>query len=73
MENMFGVLAVLVVAALALMPVAIVAIVFWYKARRRELEIQQSLKLREFEHQQRLKELELEIANSKRSNQGIAR
>ena len=48
-----------------LMPVAIVWIVFWYKARRREIELQEDLRIREFEHIQRLKELELEIEKTR--------
>ena len=51
-----------------LMPVAIVGIVFWFKARKMQLELHQSLRLREFEHQQRLKELELEIEKTKARN-----
>lgn len=48
-----------------LMPLAIVGIVFWYKARQRELDLQESIRLRELEHVQRLKELELEIEKTR--------
>lgn len=65
MENMAGLLAVLIPIVAILMPVGIVGIVFWYKARQREMDLQESLRLREFEHLQRLKELELEIEKLK--------
>ncbi|HUX09030.1 MAG TPA: hypothetical protein VMW51_00230 [Terriglobia bacterium] len=62
---MVGFLSVIVPLAAILMPIGIVGIVFWYKARQREMELQESLRLREFEHLQRLKELELEIEKTK--------
>lgn len=65
MENLPGFVALLIALVAVLSPVAIVWIVFWYKAHRRELELQESLRLREFEHLQRLKELELEIEKTK--------
>ncbi len=65
MEHMVGFLAVLIPLAAVLMPIGIVGIVFWYKARQREMELEESLRLREFEHLQRLKELELEIEKTK--------
>lgn len=65
MENWPGLVSLLIALAAVLSPVAIVWIVFWYKAHRRELELQESLRLREFEHIQRLKELELEIEKTK--------
>lgn len=65
MENYIGLVTMLIPIALILMPVAIVGIIFWYKARQRELDLQESLRLREFEHMQRLKELELEIEKAK--------
>ncbi len=65
MENLPGLLAVLIPVAVILMPIAIVWIVFWFKARQREMELQESLKLREFEHLQRLRELDLEIEKMK--------
>lgn len=61
MENMVGLVTMMIPIVVILMPIAIVGIVFWYKARQRELDLQESLRLREFEHLQRLKELELEI------------
>ena len=65
MENLPGVISVLLPVSAILMPIAIVWIVFWYKARQREMELQENLRLREFEHLQRLKELELEIAKAR--------
>ncbi len=47
------------------MIVAIVGIVFWYKARERELAVHQETRLKEMEHQRRMKELELEIEKTK--------
>jgi len=69
MENMVGFLSVMLPLAAILMPIGIVGIVFWYKARQREMELQESLRLRDFEHLQRLKELELEIEKTKARGQ----
>ena len=65
MENLPGLISVLLPVSAILMPIAIVWIVFWYKARQREMELQENLRLREFEHLQRLKELELEIEKTR--------
>lgn len=65
MENLPGLISVLIPVAAILMPVGIVWIVFWYKARQREMELQESLRIREIEHVQRLKELELEIEKTR--------
>jgi hypothetical protein len=70
MENLPGLVAVLLPVSAILMPIAIVWIVFWYKARQREMELQESLRLREFEHLQRLKELELEIEKTRARDPG---
>lgn len=48
-----------------LMIIAVVATVFWYKARQRELEVHQEMRIREMEHQRKLKELELELEKVK--------
>ena len=48
-----------------LMPVFIVGIVFLYKARDKELQIHQDLHVRDLQHQQKMKELELEIEKTK--------
>lgn len=70
MENLPGMIAVLLPVLAILMTIAIVWIVFWYKARQRELELQENLRLREFEHLQRLKELELEIEKARARDPG---
>jgi len=70
MKNLPGLIAVLIPVALILMPVGVVWIVFWYKARRCELELQENLRIREIEHVQRLKELELEIEKTKAQSPG---
>ena len=48
-----------------LMVVAIVAIVFWFKTRERELAAHQEMRLHEMEHQRRMKELEVELEKVK--------
>ena len=48
-----------------LMVVAIVAIVFWSKARERELAAHREMRLQEMEHQRRMKELEVELEKAK--------
>jgi len=47
------------------MIIAIVGIVFWYKARERELAVHQDMRTREMEHQRKLKELDLELEKAK--------
>ncbi len=47
------------------MIIAIVAIVFWYKARQRELQVHQDMRIREMEHQRKMKELEWEMEKVK--------
>ncbi len=68
MENLTGFITVLLPLAGVLVPIGIVGIVFWYKSRQRELELQESLRMREFEHLQQLKELDLEIEKAKARN-----
>ncbi|TAM83182.1 MAG: hypothetical protein EPN47_06175 [Acidobacteria bacterium] len=70
MENLPGLVAVLLPVSVVLMPIAILWIVFWFKARQREMELQENLRLREFEHLQRLKELELEIEKTRARDPG---
>jgi uncharacterized membrane protein (DUF106 family) len=48
-----------------LMVAVIVGIVFWYKARDKELMYHQDMRMREMEHQRRMKELELEVEKVK--------
>jgi len=47
------------------MVVGIVGIVFWYKAREKELQYHQEMRLKEMEHQRRMKELEVELEKAK--------
>ena len=61
-------LAILIPICGILMPVAIVGIVFWYKGREKELQAHQELRLREMAHQQKLKELEIELEKAKARN-----
>ena len=49
------------------MVVAVVGIVFWFKARDKELHYHQELRVREMEHQRRMKELEVELEKTKAS------
>jgi uncharacterized membrane protein YciS (DUF1049 family) len=44
------------------MVVVIVAIVFWFKAREKEIQFHQDLRIREMEHQRKMNELEIEKA-----------
>jgi len=56
-----------------LMIVAIVGIVFWFKARDKELQYHQDLRVREMEHQRKMKELEIELEKTRgRSSTGPA-
>jgi hypothetical protein len=51
----------------------IVAIVFWFKARDKELQYHQDLRIREMEHQRKMKELEVDLEKAKgRSSSGQA-
>ncbi len=47
------------------MVIAIVAIGSWFKYRRYELRVQQEMRLRELDHQQKMKELEVEQEKAK--------
>ncbi len=69
MYNSSGLLFMLIPMIIIVAPVAVIGIVFWYKAHKMQLELQHSLKFREFEYQQRLKELELEIEKARARNQ----
>ncbi|MGA3327924.1 MAG: hypothetical protein ABSF45_25980 [Terriglobia bacterium] len=56
-----------------LMVLGIVAIVFWFKARDKELQYHQDLRIREMEHQRKMKELEVDLEKAKgRSSSGQA-
>ena len=48
-----------------LMTVIIVAIVMWQKAREKELQYHQEMRLREMEHQLKMKELEVDMQKLK--------
>ncbi len=48
-----------------LMTVIIVAIVSWQKAREKELQYHQDMRIKEMEHQLRMKELEVEVEKLK--------
>ncbi len=48
-----------------LMVVCIVAVVFWYISRVKELQVHQEMRIREMEHQRKMKELDLEIEKTK--------
>jgi hypothetical protein len=48
-----------------MMPLGIVAIVLWYKARDKELQVHQDMRIREMEHHRKMKELELELEKEK--------
>jgi len=47
------------------MPLGIIAIVFWYKSREKELQVHQDMRIREMEHHRKMKELELEVEREK--------
>lgn len=51
-----------------LMIVAIVGITFWFKERDKELQYHQELRVKEMEHQRRMKELEIELEKTKARN-----
>jgi hypothetical protein len=48
-----------------LMPVLIVGIVFWYKAREKELQYHQELRIREMEHQKKMMEMQIDLEKAK--------
>ena len=48
-----------------LMVLGIIGIVFWYKAREKELQVHQDMRIREMEHHRKMKELELEVEKEK--------
>jgi hypothetical protein len=47
------------------MVVAIVGIVHWFKARDKELQYHQDLRIREMEYQIKMKQLEIELEKAK--------
>ena len=52
----------------AMMVVAIVGIVHWSKARDKELQYHQDLRIREMEHQLKMKGLEVELEKAKQKS-----
>lgn len=48
-----------------LMIFGIVASVMWFKAREKELNVHQEMRIREMDHQRRMKELEVELEKAK--------
>jgi IMP dehydrogenase/GMP reductase len=56
---------VVIAIAAILMPLGVVAVVFWYKGREKELQFQQDMRIREMEHYRKMKELELELEKEK--------
>ena len=50
------------------MIVAIVGIVHWYKGRDKELQYHQDLRIREMEHQVKMKQLEIDLEKARQKN-----
>jgi hypothetical protein len=50
------------------MTLGIVAIVFWFKSRAKELQFHQDLRIREMEHQRKMKELEVDLERAKQKS-----
>ncbi|HXW14557.1 MAG TPA: hypothetical protein VEN79_08610 [Terriglobia bacterium] len=53
---------------ITLMVIAIVGIVQWSKARDKELQYHQDLRVREMEHQLKMKQLEIELEKARQKN-----
>jgi hypothetical protein len=72
MENNLGIIPFLIpIAGIifgTVMVVAIVAIVHWFKARDKELQYHQDLRIREMEHQAKMKQLEIELEKARQKN-----
>jgi hypothetical protein len=56
---------ILIPLSAILMPVLIVGIVFWYKAREKELQYHQDLRMREMEHQKKMMEMQIDLEKAK--------
>jgi hypothetical protein len=67
MWNIPDIAPVLVMCVFGLVTVCIVAMRFWYKARDKELQVQREMRIREIEHQQKMKELEVQLEKAKAS------
>jgi hypothetical protein len=48
-----------------LLPVFIVGIVFWFKSHEKDLQFHQEMRIREMEHQRKMKELDVELEKTK--------
>ena len=72
MENTVGIFPFLIPIAGVifgtLMIVAIVGIVHWSKTRDKELQYHQDLRIREMEHQLKMKGLEVELEKARQKN-----
>jgi hypothetical protein len=72
MENNIGIVPFLIpIAGIifgTLMVVAIVGIAHWSKARDKELQFHQDLRIREMEHETKMKQLEIELEKAKQKN-----
>jgi predicted negative regulator of RcsB-dependent stress response len=62
---MHEIISLLSMNGLWLMVIAVVAIGGWFKYRERELRVQQELRVKEMEHLQKMKEMELELEKTK--------
>jgi choline-glycine betaine transporter len=63
--NVSALAPVLAMCALGLSAICIVAIVCWYRARDKELQIQREMRIREIEHQQKMRQLDVEAEKAK--------
>ena len=59
---------IVVVVSGTAMIVAIVGIVHWCKGRDKELQYHQALRMKEMEHLQKMKELEVELEKTRQKN-----
>ena len=64
MEGMFQPVVLIPIVAI-LLPVFIVGIVFWSKSHEKDLQFHQDMRIREMEHQRKMKELEIELEKTK--------
>ena len=65
MWNVPDIAPVLGMCALGLSAICVVAIVFWYKAHDKELQVQREMRIREMEHLQKMRELEVALEKAK--------
>lgn len=52
------------------MIIAVVAITSWFKFREKELQTHEELRIKEMQHLQKMKELEIELEKAKARNAG---